>query len=466
MSYKKTLNIITETVTPGLCARCGACVPVCPRHIIKLDEHHYPYIEEMDRCLTKCNMCVSICPGKTVDFNAWDDELYEKRPHPESITGIVKSCFVGYSTNKNIREAGASGGIVTQLLTYMLEKNLIDGALVLGSEDDKKGYRINPVIARSTEMLKEAARSKYLISPHLTKIQEIMETEGRYAIVALPCQTHAIRKYRKINKKFRNRVKLVIGLHCNTVYEPYLLDDMIEISGYRRDEVSNVEFRGGEWPGYIQLTLKNGKVVRPFKFEEIKDAINTLKLFYSTRRCNLCMDFSAEYSDLTVADPWLRGEDGNYLYDDGWTTILTRTETGDKVIQDATSAGYIITEDLPLQTYMMNFERNATYKRSHVPKNINMRKMFKLPVPEYSRPFKTFTLVSYLPVFVKISLLYISRKSKFLRFTGVKLFNSDLAMKFFAWNRKRKKRDYRITYKKTEQFVRRVRANDLEEDNL
>ncbi len=466
MREKSPFNIISETVKPGLCARCGACVPICPRKIIKLNEQHYPYIENMDRCLSKCNMCINICPGKTVDFNSWDDEIYGKRPHPESITGIVKNSLVGYSVNKTIREIGASGGIVTQLLAYMLEKDKIDGALVLGSEVNEKGYHIKPVIARSVEELKKTTRSKYLISPQLTRIQEIIETDGRYAIVALPCQTHAIRKYLKISRKLRERVKLVIGLHCNTVYEPYLLDEMIAIGGYKREEITNVEFRGGEWPGYIEFTLKDGEVVRPFKFEEVKDAINTLKLFYSPRRCNLCLDFSAEYADLTVADPWLRGKDGSYLYDDtqGWTTILTRTETGDRIIQDAVSDGYIITEDIPLRTYMMSFERNASYKRNYVPKNIKMRQMFRVPIPEYSRPLKNFTFFSYLPVLAKVILLYLSRRSKTLRFIGVKIFNSDPAMKFFAWNRNRKKRGFSSEYEKTEKFVRRIEPKKVEKE--
>ncbi|MBK7978555.1 MAG: Coenzyme F420 hydrogenase/dehydrogenase, beta subunit C-terminal domain [Ignavibacteriae bacterium] len=456
ISISRNIHIVTEIVDKDLCVRCGACDPACPANIIKFDDQAFPYITKEEDCISNCVRCIKVCPGKVVDFNTWDDEMFGMRPHPESITGIVRKSMVGYSVNEDIREKGASGGIVTQLLTYMLDKKIIDGALVLSSGVDENGYHLKPMIARTKEDLRKAARSKYLLIPHLEQIREIENVEGNYAIVALPCHIHAIKKYQKVSKKLRERLKFIIGLYCNVAYEPYLLDDLIELSGYKKSDIINAEFRAGEWPGYIELTLRSGEVVRPFKFEEIKDAINSLKLFYTAGRCNLCIDFSAEYADISVGDPWLRGKDGNYLYKEGWTTILTRTEIGDEMIDNAVNDGYIKVVDLPLKTYMMNFEKNAIYKRNFVPKNINLRNAFNIPSPEYSRPFKKFKKSSYLVASVKIILLYFSRKSKKLRFLGVKFFQTGFAMKVFAWNRDRKKQDFSSDYSRMEKFVNHV----------
>lgn len=391
IEVNKNIHIVTEIVDQGLCVRCGACDPACPVDIIKFDDQAYPYITRDEDCISNCTRCIKVCPGKIVDFNAWDDEMFGMRPHPESITGIVRKSMVGYSINDDIREKGASGGIVTQLLCYMLDNNIIDGALVLSSEVDESGYHLKPMIARTKEELKKAARSKYLLIPHLEQIREIENIEGRYAIVALPCHIHAIKKYQKVSKKLRERLTFIIGLYCNVAYEPYLMDDIIELSGYKKKDIINVEFRAGEWPGSVELTLRDGTVVRPLKFEEIKDAINSLKLFYTAGRCNLCIDFSAEYADISVGDPWLRGPDGNYLYKEGWTTILTRTEVGDEMIEKAVDDGYINVVDLPLKTYMMNFEKMQFIREILYQKisTLEMRLIFQHQnIPDHSKNLK------------------------------------------------------------------------------
>ena len=452
----ENLHIVNQIVEPGLCVRCGACEPACPVDIIKFDDQAYPYITKDEDCIFTCTRCIKVCPGKTVDYNAYDDEMFGIRPHPESITGVVRRTMVSFSTNDQIRQQGSSGGLVTQLLIFMLDQKIIDGALVMTRESNEQGFHYVPKIARTAEELIHSQRSKYVLVPHLKELKEIEEVDGKYAIVALPCHIHSLKKYLKVSKKLRERVKFIIGLFCNVAYEPYLLDDVIEFSGYKKDEIANIEFRAGEWPGAVELTLKDGRVIRPFPFEENKDAINSLKLFYTARRCNLCIDFSAEHADISVGDPWLRGPDGNYLFEDSRTTVLTRTVLGDEIIDKAVEHGYIKIQRIPLKTYMVNFENNAWFKRDYVPKNMALRKFFGYPIPEYSRSVKpNRDIVSYLLLIIKEFLLFLS-KSKTFRKYGFSIFVTKPAIKLLAWNRKHKKNKFAEHYAKSERFAERV----------
>lgn len=456
INVSENIHIVNQIVDPGLCVRCGACEPSCPVDIIKFNDQAYPYITKDEDCIFTCTRCIKVCPGKVVDYNSYDDEMFGLRPHPESITGIVRKSMVAYSTNHNIRKNGSSGGLVTQLLIFMLNQKLIDGALVMTREISEKGFQYVPKIARSEVELRKSQRSKYILVPHLKQLKEIEEVDGKYAIVALPCHIHSLKKYIKVSKKLRERVKFVIGLYCNVAYEPYLLDEVIEFSGYKKEDIINVEFRAGEWPGYVELTLQDGRIVRPFPFEEIKDAINSLKLFYTARRCNLCIDFSAEHADISVGDPWLRAPDGSYLFEDDRTTVLTRTPLGDEIIAKAVEHGYISVQEIPLKTYMVNFENNAWFKRDYVPKNMALRRLLGIPVPEYSRDVKpNKDLVSYFLLIIKESLLNLSKFKTFRRY-GFSLFITKPAMKFFAWNRKHKKKKFAQHYAKSERFAERV----------
>lgn len=460
ISVEENIHVVNQIVDQGLCVRCGACDPACPVDIIKFDSQAFPYITNEEECITTCVRCLKVCPGKIVDFNKWDDEMFGVRPHPESVTGIVRRSMIGYSINIDIRKSGASGGLVTQLLTYLLDKKIIDGALVLGSKPDDKGYNFKSYIARTPEELKSASRSKYILIEHLEQLREIENIDGKYAIVALPCHIHAIKKYQKVSKKLRERIVFIIGLYCNVAFEPYLLDDLVKFTGYKKEDIINIEFRAGQWPGGVEFTLKDGTVKKPLKFEEMKDTFNSFKLFYTAKRCNLCIDFSAEYGDISVGDPWLRGPDGNYLFEDNRTTIITRTEFGDKIIDMAVTDGYISVEDLPLKTYMMNFEKNAKYKRDFVPKTMELRKLFNLSAPEYTRPTGFGKLTSFGSMLLKTTTLYLS-KYRWFRRLGLSILQTPIALKLFERNRLRKKRNYASHYSEMEKFVERIKTDPI-----
>ena len=82
---------------------------------------------------TYCGTCYSIqtdvCPGWKFDFEYYNNKLFGKVSN--SFLGNYKSIYVGYSKNLIKRKEGASGGVVTQILYNLFDKNMIDNALVV-----------------------------------------------------------------------------------------------------------------------------------------------------------------------------------------------------------------------------------------------------------------------------------------------------------------------------------------------
>jgi coenzyme F420 hydrogenase subunit beta len=447
-------HIVTEIVDRGLCVRCGACEPACPVNIIRFDDQAYPYITDEPACIRNCTKCIAICPGEVVNFERLDQRFFGTQPHPDSITGIAKYACVGFATDPKTREAGASGGLVTQLLVYLLEKRLIDGALVLRANTDN-GWTPEPAIIRTAEELKRTQKSTYTLVPHLKVLSEIEKTEGHYAIVALPCHVHAIRRYQRFNKKLAQRIKLVIGLYCNVAFEPYAFDDLCEFSGLKKQDVIDFSFRHGTWPGGIVARGRDGTSKKILKLEEMRDEFNLLKLFYTPSRCNTCIDFGAEHADIAVGDPWLKGRDGKLMFTDNRTTVLVRTDVGEQLFRRAIDDGYIAVEPLPLKTFMVNFENAARYKRSIVPKYILLRKMVGLPVPKYHRDLPLGKMKDFLPVIARITILGMSKFRWFRRF-ALFMAQTRPAIAYFAWNRERKEKRFSAAYAQHERFVEKV----------
>jgi coenzyme F420 hydrogenase subunit beta len=445
-------HVVSEIVEHDLCVRCGACEPSCPVDIIRFDEDALPYITDEAACPVNCRRCLKICPGETADLAAFDKEMFGVSPHPQSVTGIVSRAFVAFSTDDQLRHAATSGGFATQLLEFMMMKGYIDGALVLGSVSDEKGWRERPFIARSPEEIRSAIKSKYRLVPHLKPLKEIEETDGRYAIVALPCHIHAIKKYIRSTRKLKKRIVFIIGLYCNVAFEPQVYDELCEVNGVEKKDIKHLDFRAGTWPGTVLATFQNGTKAKVLKAEEMRDEFNILKLFYAPNRCNMCIDFSAEHADIAIGDPWLRARpDGEFIFPDGRTGIITRTEIGDRMVDEAVEAGVIKVESISLKTFMVNWERGARYKRAFVPQNIAMHRSLGHKVPDYNRETPKGTVTEYIKTGFKF-INYRLAKFKWYRMLGLRVFQSAPALAYLKWNRNNKARKFIKALPKMEKF--------------
>jgi hypothetical protein len=57
----------------------------------------------------------------------------------------------------------------------------------------------------------------------------------------------------------------------------------------------------------------------------------------------MCPDYSAEFSDITCSDFWLRNTEGKYMHD-GATLVICRTERGQEIIESLIESGDLALE--------------------------------------------------------------------------------------------------------------------------
>lgn len=158
-------DLINEVHDKGICGECGGCVSFCSADEIKaigMSNSGPPKYVNKDNCL-ECGICYLICPQTHV----LDEELNEKYNYKTSI-GNWDKITSSQATSKEILKNATDGGVVTAILTYLLDNNLIQGAIV--SKEESLFNRI-PFFAKNKKDLIEAAGSHYDLSHGVVKLE-------------------------------------------------------------------------------------------------------------------------------------------------------------------------------------------------------------------------------------------------------------------------------------------------------
>lgn len=125
---KMNVNYVTRH---SLCTGCGTCVGVCPSDAIEMKKKSGIYLPEIENAkCNNCGTCYRLCPGHSISIKRISEKLFINSEQEDFYMGRYLECYTGFSSDFNIRYRSASGGVVTQLILFMLENKIIDGAVV------------------------------------------------------------------------------------------------------------------------------------------------------------------------------------------------------------------------------------------------------------------------------------------------------------------------------------------------
>lgn len=339
------VNNISKTIKNKLCTGCGICEDVCPKHCItvkRVDAENRPVVDN-DACLgDKCGRCLKVCPGIGVEIKSLSQSLYsENEIKQDKYVGRYCSLHTGYSQDESIRRHSASGGMVSQFLIYLLDKNIIDGAVVTAfSEQD----RITPVsyIARTREEVLRAKSSKYC-PVALNKVgNEIVKTDGRYVIVGLPCHIQGFRKRAQIDRKFRERVIGYFSIYCSSNRTFNAQDYLLRKYEAAKKDITYFAYRDNGCLGNMVIKHTRGKKEIPY----IR-YYGALRSFFKPRRCLTCIDHYGELADVCFGDIHIKPYSDDKTGISSW---IVRDSYYESLFKQAEKDGYIKMDDLDVHT--------------------------------------------------------------------------------------------------------------------
>ncbi len=326
-------HLYEEVVTTGLCTGCAGCVVVCPHDVLGYRDDQGIYkpfqLEDgfgPDDCShgqKGCTTCTRACPR----FRAWEPEaeefLFGRVRAAEEDAGIYKSIVLARAVDPVLHEAGQDGGLVSAILVYALEHDVIDAALVSYLEGDGTTWKAIPGVARTRADVLAASGSRYTYSANTLAYDDAVEGGAeRIALVGMSCQSSMlpVMKVRKVGKVGR-RLSLNIGLLCSKTFDDAIFTELFEARyGLLRADIAKMNVKGA-----FQIWMKNGD------YHEVP-----LKECHPFTRegCKRCPDFAAEHADISTG--------GIGAFND-WTLTIVRTETGQELLDAMVRDGWVET---------------------------------------------------------------------------------------------------------------------------
>lgn len=385
MSVKNNKKELGRIMRSELCNRCGSCVGLSGG-AIKFDSREGSFLPAYTGELEKAaaERILNACSGKNFSFPEYRDYFFKNTPHFHPYTGPYHSLSIAFAKDQELRSQGASGGILSCALIYLLENKKIDGAIVTRMSHSKP-WLTEPFIATSREEILEAAQSKYI----LTSVNEILEQsesfEGKLAYVGLPGQVQSIRKLQKAGDRSVANINYVFGpFYGNTLHFSSIKSFLRSHGEKDYREIRRLWFRHGEWPGNMRVEMSSGRLIQLKKFHA-----NYLIPFHIVRNSLYCTDFTNEFTDLSGGDAWAP------VYEDrgkGFSILMARSEKGEALIREMQEKGWLDLQDLTEKECIEMHSHGYDFKKRGGFIRIRFRRMRLKPIPDYGYNMGKFPL--------------------------------------------------------------------------
>jgi coenzyme F420 hydrogenase subunit beta len=407
MSAQNT-DLFNKIIRHDLCNRCGSCVGLSGGKIVfsdKTGKYLPEIIEEPD--VETMRKILFACTGYQFNFPEFNEKLFGNSPNFNVYSGSYHSVNIGFSKDETIRRTGASGGVLSSILIWLLEKGYIQGAVVTRMNPEEP-WMTQTMIARNCEEILEAAQSKYIITSVNEILPEIEEFEGNLAYIGLPGQVQSIRKLQSINDPAVKNIKYVFGpFYGNTLHFSSIISFLRSYKEKDYKQIKQLNFRYGEWPGNMRIEMQNGRVIQLPKFHA-----NYLIPFHILKNSLLCTDLSNEFTDISVGDAWAP------VYEErgkGFSMIIVRSNTGKEIFEQMLSENLIDSlpiaeeEAIKMHSHGYDLKKRGTFIRMRI------RELIHLPNTDYGYKLSGFTVKRWLMELIILSLFSILGTKLFIR---------------------------------------------------
>jgi coenzyme F420 hydrogenase subunit beta len=323
-----------DVLDRGLCIGCGACTSLCPYLRI-----HRGRTAMLFPCTQEGGRCYAFCPKTGVDLDEVSNFIHG-RPYEGSGAGIHLSVHASRAGDRVPGPSFQSGGTVSAMVSFMLERGIIDAAILTGRD----GFLPEARIITDPKDVASCATSKYAAAPTLSALQQARDAGyHKIGLVGTPCQILASAQIRMhaAREGLEDPIAMTVGLFCTWSLDfrklEAILKEKTDIAAIEKIDIPPP-------PAEVMEIFSKGRTVT-VPLVEIRTAIPA--------SCAYCADMTAEFADISVG--MLEGSQGV-------NTLITRTARGEALARDAAAGGHLVLEPCPAES-IKGLEFAASQKR-------------------------------------------------------------------------------------------------------
>lgn len=377
IEYLQKINIFDSVINQDLCTGCGACLYRAQSNEWKMDWNKegflVPILKNGESQMNETN--INVCPFKPYPANEvrTEDELanlfLKDAPNYHSKVGRYYNTYAGYS--EKYRLTSSSGGLATYILNELFEQQIID-AVITVAEGEGKHYEYN-LIKRKEDLL-ATSKTKYYPVTMAKALNELINFDGKVAVVGIGCFIKAIRLLQYYNPELCNKIIFTVGIICGGLKSKFFGEYLAAKTGIINNEFTKPQFRIKDYAStagdYSFGCIDNKGSERQVKMRTVGDMWGTG--MFKCNACDFCDDVTTELADISLGDAWLPpfNQDGK-----GTNVIVTRSKLAEELINKGIQSKKLEANELPFETFQAS--QQGSYNHRHKALKYRIQKVEK-----------------------------------------------------------------------------------------
>ncbi|WP_084508325.1 Coenzyme F420 hydrogenase/dehydrogenase, beta subunit C-terminal domain [Mesorhizobium sp. WSM3224] len=365
----RTATSVVEVVSSGLCIGCGLCEAVTvgrvPMHLTGYGALRPSIVNKFTR--QEEDRILAACPGVIAESRL------ENAPHTDLVWGSYFSMNYGWAGDAERRFASSSGGVLTALGCHLLETKKANLILHVGPDPDMP-MRSRWRMSRTPKEVQRNAGSRYGPVAPLAGLENALQLEEPFAIIAKPCDLGAVHRLSKIDDRIDRVCVARLTLVCGGQSRLGKSTELLNQFGVLESELALFRYRGFGNPGRIRVETRDGRAFEITYAEFWKDEgdIET--------RCKFCPDALGEASDIVATDVW-PGADPTEE-DSGFNGVICRTQAGKELLEGAVASDDLVLGDSITPRRFDSFQPHQVRKKHALLARLQGLAQAKMPIIE------------------------------------------------------------------------------------